>query len=121
MVVLVTGAAGFIGFHLSLKLIKKGFKVIGIDNLNSYYSQLLKEKRIETIEEIRQNDLWSFFKVNLEDTKKIDEIFKLHNPNIVINLAAQAGVRYSLENPMSYVESNLVGFLTYYKDVETTK
>ena len=110
MVILVTGAAGFIGFHLCLKLIKKGFKVIGIDNLNGYYNQLLKEKRIETIEEINHNNLWSFYKINLEDTKKIDEIFKLYNPSIVINLAAQAGVRYSLENPMSYVESNIVGF-----------
>jgi len=121
MVILVTGAAGFIGFHLCIKLINHGFEVIGIDNLNSYYSPLLKEKRIEIIENINQNNLWSFYKVNLENTETIEEIFKKHKPNIVINLAAQAGVRYSIDNPMSYIESNLVGFLNILQGCRNSK
>ena len=121
MVILVTGAAGFIGSHLCMKLINNGIKVIGIDNFNSYYNPLLKEKRIEIIEDINQNNLWNFYKVNLENTEKIDEIFKKHKPNIVINLAAQAGVRYSIDNPMSYVESNLVGFLNILQGCRNTK
>ena len=79
--------------------------------MNSYYNPLLKGRRLKIIQENNQNHLWSFYKENLENSKKIDEIFKKHKPDIVINLAAQAGVRYSIENPMSYVESNLVGFL----------
>ena len=121
MVILVTGAAGFIGSHLCMKLINNGIKVIGIDNLNGYYNPLLKEKRIEIIEDINQNNLWNFYKVNLVNTEKIDEIFKKHKPNIVINLAAQAGVRYSIDNPMSYVESNLVGFLNILQGCRNTK
>ncbi len=109
--ILVTGAAGFIGTEIVIRLLSEGVKVVGIDNLNDYYNPLLKERRIEKIEEINQNNLWSFHKENLANSKMIDEIFKEYKPNIVINLAAQAGVRYSLENPMSYVESNLVGFL----------
>ena len=109
--VLVTGAAGFIGFHIVRRLLSSSIEVSGIDNLNDYYNKSLKERRIETIEEINQNNLWSFYKENLENSENIDEIFKKHKPNIVINLAAQAGVRYSIENPMSYIESNLVGFL----------
>ncbi len=109
--ILITGAAGFIGSEIVRRLLSEGVEVFGIDNLNDYYNPLLKERRIKTIEEINQNHLWSFYKENLENSKKIDEIFKKHKPHIVINLAAQAGVRYSIENPMSYVESNLVGFL----------
>ena len=109
--ILVTGAAGFIGSETAKRLLSHDIEVFGIDNLNNYYSPMLKEKRIETIAEIDQNNLWSFYKVNLENTQEIDQIFQKHNPDIVINLAAQAGVRYSIENPMSYVESNLVGFL----------
>ena len=109
--VIVTGAAGFIGYAISLKLLSEGFEVLGIDNLNNYYNPLLKEKRIETIEENNLKNLWNFCEVNLENSQKIDQIFTEYKPNIVINLAAQAGVRYSIENPMSYVESNVVGFL----------
>ena len=109
--IIVTGAAGFIGSEIVKRLLFEGFEVCGIDNLNSYYNKLLKIKRIETIKEINQNNLWSFYKENLENSKNIDQIFKNYKPNIVINLAAQAGVRYSIDNPMSYVESNLVGFL----------
>ena len=109
--ILVTGAAGFIGSGIVKRLLSESVEVLGIDNINDYYNPLLKEKRIKTIEEIDQNDFWSFCKVNLEDTKKIDQIFREYKPEIVINLAAQAGVRYSIKNPISYVESNIVGFL----------
>ena len=109
--VLVTGAAGFIGSAITKRLLKEGLKVIGIDNINSYYNPLLKEKRIEQIGEIDKDNLWEFHKVDLVDKEKIDEIFKKYKPSIVINLAAQAGVRYSLLNPISYVQSNIVGFL----------
>ncbi len=109
--VIVTGAAGFIGSAIVRRLLSENVNVLGIDNINSFYNPLLKERRIKNIEKLDQNKLWSFCKTNLEDTKKIDKIFTQYKPNIVINLAAQAGVRYSIENPMSYVESNIVGFL----------
>jgi len=109
--IIVTGAAGFIGSEIVKRLLSQDIKVFGIDNLNNYYNPLLKEKRITTIDEINKNNLWSFYKVDLENSDKIDEIFKELKPDIVINLAAQAGVRYSLDNPMSYIQSNLVGFL----------
>ena len=119
--IIVTGAAGFIGSALIRKLLSEGIEVLGIDNLNSYYNPLLKKRRIETIEEHDQNNLWSFYKANLENTKEIDQIFKEFKPNIVINLAAQAGVRYSIDNPMSYIESNLVGFLNILQGCRNSK
>ena len=109
--IIVTGAAGFIGSGIVRRLLSERVEVLGIDNMNNYYNPLLKEKRIKTIEEIDRDNLWSFCKVNLDDKTKIDKIFSEYKPNIVINLAAQAGVRYSLENPMSYIETNIVGFL----------
>mgnify|MGYP005673373697 FL=1 len=109
--ILVTGAAGFIGSEIAKKLLSENLDVIGIDKLNEYYNPFLKQKRIKTIEQTDLNNCWRFLKVNIDDAKKIDEIFDEYQPNIVINLAAQAGVRYSLENPMSYIESNIVGFL----------
>ena len=119
--ILVTGAAGFIGSEIVKRLLSEEVEVIGIDNMNNYYNPLLKEKRIEEIEKFNQNNLWHFYKINLENTEKVEEIFKKHKPNIVINLAAQAGVRYSIENPMSYIESNIVGFLNILQGCRTLK
>ena len=110
-IVLVTGAAGFIGSAIAKKLLLENCEVIGIDNINGYYNTSLKEKRIKNIEQTAQNNCWQFCRVNLENAKKIEQIFEEFKPNIVINLAAQAGVRYSLENPTSYIESNILGFL----------
>lgn len=104
--ILVTGSAGFIGFHLSNRLIKEGIEVIGIDNMNDYYDPKLKYARLEQL----RNEHFHFVKVDLEDQEEIENIFKRYQPQIVIHLAAQAGVRYSLENPQAYINSNIVGF-----------
>ena len=109
--ILVTGAAGFIGSEISKKLLSEDYEVMGIDNLNPYYNPFLKQKRVKTIEQTDHNNSWRFQKVDLGNAKKINNIFDEFEPDIVINLAAQAGVRYSLENPTSYIESNIVGFL----------
>ena len=110
--VLVTGAAGFIGAALCKKLISNGINVIGIDNLNNYYDPRLKKERLNSIKKIPffDDSLFNFFEGNLEDYSFLEKIFIENEPNIVVNLAAQAGVRYSINNPSSYVQSNLVGF-----------
>jgi UDP-glucuronate 4-epimerase len=106
--VLVTGAAGFIGYHLSLRLLKMGCRVAGIDNMNPYYDVALKESRLD---QLTAFDHFSFHPDNLSDHAGIESIFKKHQPfDVVVNLAAQAGVRYSLTNPYAYIDSNLVGF-----------
>lgn len=106
--VLVTGAAGFIGFHLSKKLLEKNYTVIGIDNINDYYSPSLKEDRLRLL---KQYSNFSFFKINLREKEKVDNIFNNFKFDYVIHLAAQAGVRYSLENPYAYIDSNIIGFM----------
>tara|TARA_Y200000002_G_C22680313_1_gene663766 strand:+ start:2057 stop:3085 length:1029 start_codon:yes stop_codon:yes gene_type:complete len=110
--ILVTGAAGFIGFHLCKKLIKEGFNLIGLDNLNTYYDVDLKKSRLSLLDSTQEEKaaVWKFFKVDLVDKDSLVKIFKQYEPKIVINLAAQAGVRYSIENPSTYIQSNLVGF-----------
>ena len=106
--VLITGAAGFIGYHLSERLLKEGVDVVGLDNLNDYYDVGLKRSRLENLE---QQPHFSFYKVDLSDAAGIEKIFSENRFNVVINLAAQAGVRYSIKNPRAYINSNLVGFI----------
>jgi len=106
--VLVTGAAGFIGFHLALKLLKNGCSVTGIDNLNQYYDVNLKKARLKKLTQFRN---FTFVKADLSHRNEIEKIFATHKFNIVVNLAAQAGVRYSLDNPYAYTESNITGFV----------
>ena len=105
--ILVTGAAGFIGSCLTLRLLKEGRKVIGVDNMNDYYDVSLKEYRLKELEKF---DNFIFIKGNIADKALIDKLFKEYKPRIVVNLAAQAGVRYSITNPDAYIESNLIGF-----------
>jgi UDP-glucuronate 4-epimerase len=107
MKVLITGVAGFIGSTLARKLINLEHSIVGIDNLNDYYSVSLKESRLDFIdlEKIK------FYKADLENGSEIERIFNLEKPDVVVNLAAQAGVRYSLENPKAYIDSNIVGFM----------
>ena len=110
--ILITGAAGFIGSFLVKKFLGSGYQVIGIDNINSYYDKNLKLKRLENIKEysIKNNFNWLFYESNIEDKNHMRQIFLNTKPQIVVNLAAQAGVRYSIVNPSSYVKSNLLGF-----------
>tara|TARA_B100000214_G_C23933270_1_gene611868 strand:+ start:382 stop:1401 length:1020 start_codon:yes stop_codon:yes gene_type:complete len=112
MKTLVTGAAGFIGYHLTKKLITNGIKVLGIDNFNEYYDPKLKQSRYENLKKIANNFGVDFLikNVSIEDYSKLKLIAEEFQPKRVVNLAAQAGVRYSIENPSSYVQSNLVGF-----------
>ncbi len=109
--ILVTGAAGFIGFHLCMRLIKENFNIIGFDNVNSYYDLKVKEGRLYELEKegIKKKN-WSFFKGDLENISLLKEIFEKYKPEVVVHLAAQAGVRYSITNPRSYINSNLIGF-----------
>ena len=98
--IIVTGSAGFIGFHLCKKLIEEGYQVIGIDNINNYYDTNLKKKRLEILSQLSlKKNNWEFFKIDLLEKNLLLKIFKKYQPKIVINLAAQAGVRNSLENP----------------------
>lgn len=105
---LVTGSAGFIGFHLSKRLLEEECHVIGIDNLNDYYDINLKKSRLEII---NKYDNFKFYRVDLADKKALEDIFKENKIDIVVNLAAQAGVRYSITNPDAYIQANIVGFL----------
>jgi UDP-glucuronate 4-epimerase len=121
--ILVTGTAGFIGYHLSKKLLERGDEVIGLDNINDYYDVNLKYARLNELginkDELKDHELLSsktypnhkFIKVNLEDSQTINKLFETEKFDAVCNLAAQAGVRYSIENPKVYIDSNIVGFL----------
>jgi UDP-glucuronate 4-epimerase len=122
MKVLVTGTAGFIGFHLANRLIKDGFEVVGLDSVNDYYAVSLKIDRLKTAgiaaDNLEYNKLYksdsltgySFIQLKLEDKENLEALFKTQHFDIVVNLAAQAGVRYSLTNPSAYIDSNIVGF-----------
>ena len=106
--VMVTGTAGFIGYHLAERLLGDGFRVIGVDNVNDYYDIRLKQARLARL---RRFDHFAFYKADLADKGEIKNIFQQNEIDVVVNLAAQAGVRYSLENPHAYVNANLVGFI----------
>ncbi len=113
--IFVTGAAGFIGSNLVKRLLKEttGTKIIGIDNLNDYYDVSIKEYRLQQLTELakaKTDNHWSFIKGNIADKELIDEVFEKYSPDVVVNLAAQAGVRYSIINPDVYIESNIIGF-----------
>jgi UDP-glucuronate 4-epimerase len=107
MHILVTGAAGFIGFHLTEKLLARGDRVFGIDNLNDYYDVNLKQARLKRLQAAHN---FTFQRLSLEDTDALAAVFSKNQFDAVVNLAAQAGVRYSLENPRAYIDSNIVGF-----------
>ena len=106
--ILVTGSAGFIGFHLSKSLLDDGYEVLGIDNINNYYDPKLKLARLE---ELKPYKNFKFEKIDIANRDILTQAFQSFNPQKVVNLAAQAGVRYSIENPYAYMDSNLVGFL----------
>jgi len=106
--ILITGSSGFIGFHLSTLLVEKGYRVIGLDNMNGYCDIKLKEDRLSILQ---QHSNFTFHKIDLKDKQSIDDLFINYKFQYVINLAAQAGVRYSITNPYTYVDSNLIGFM----------
>ena len=105
--IFITGCAGFIGYHLTLKMLKNGFNIFGIDNMNNYYDIKIKNKRLKTLKKYKN---FKFFKLDLTDKKKLNKIFKTYKISSMINLAAQAGVRYSQISREPYVKSNLIGF-----------
>ena len=106
--ILVTGAAGFIGYHMSALLLKEGYDVVGIDNLNDYYQISLKEDRLK---ELQKHTNFIFHRIDIKEKSLIDDVFETYGFDYVIHLAAQAGVRYSIDNPYAYVDSNLTGFM----------
>ena len=106
MSILITGAGGFIGFHLSLKLLNKNQNVIGIDNLNSYYDPKIKKQRIQILKKFKK---FKFLKINIQNQKNFEKL-KTFKIDVIYHLAAQAGVRYSFYNPRSYIQSNINGF-----------
>ncbi len=123
MIIFVTGSAGFIGFHITRKLIREGFKVVGFDNVNSYYDISLKEERIKELqkESKKFGAEFIFIKGDLTDKGLLRKLFQEYSFKKVINLAAQAGVRYSIENPSAYIQSNIVGFSNILEECKLAK
>ena len=111
--ILITGCAGFIGSALTIKCLKNGFNVVGIDNINDYYEKSLKFKRLDNIKQASKSSesKFSFYEISLEQEDLLREVFNKHELKTVVNLAAQAGVRYSLKNPTPYINSNIKGFV----------
>ena len=107
MKILITGSAGFIGSTLSIKLLERGDEIVGIDNHNDYYDPLLKEARLNRFSDHKN---YTHIRMDIEDKKLVDSLFKEQQFDCVVNLAAQAGVRYSIENPLAYINTNIVGF-----------
>lgn len=115
MKILITGVAGFVGFHLARNLINTNNSIIGIDNLNDYYDKDLKKARLSNLKEMGLN----FYRLDISKKKKVDELFLKNNFDVIIHLAAQAGVRYSIENPQAYIDSNINGFFNILEGCRT--
>lgn len=115
---MITGAAGFIGFHLCKRLLDDGYSIVGIDNMNPYYEVSLKESRLKLLKDYKG---FSFIQADLSNKNQINEVFDKNEFDVVVNLAAQAGVRYSIENPDAYVDSNLVGFMNILENCRHSK
>jgi UDP-glucuronate 4-epimerase len=118
MKILVTGVAGFIGMHSAKKLLDEGHEIIGIDNLNDYYDVSLKEDRLHTLKDYKN---FRFLKLDIKDQKDVLDLFKKESPQRVLHLAAQAGVRYSIQNPYVYIDSNIQGFINILEGCRATK
>ena len=121
MKVLVTGSAGFIGFHVCMKLLEDGYQVVGLDNINDYYDPKLKKARLDILLKHPKSENFSFIKEDISNSKKIKQIFDTQKFSYVIHLAAQAGVRYSINNPEAYVKSNLIGFMSILEACKASK
>lgn len=122
-IVLITGCAGFIGAALVKRFLSEDFKVLGIDNINDYYDQNLKLSRLEDIKKYASNkkDFWSFYKISIDNMEALQDIFLENKPDIVINLAAQAGIRFSIKKPDLYFKSNLNGFFNILENCKKHK
>tara|TARA_Y100000590_G_scaffold432153_1_gene547857 strand:+ start:212 stop:1228 length:1017 start_codon:yes stop_codon:yes gene_type:complete len=121
MNILVTGVAGFIGFHTAKRLILKGIKVIGVDNINNYYDTKIKKDRLKLLNKISKKNKFKFYKKDISNYNELNKIFRKNKISIVINLAAQAGVRYSLKYPETYLRSNIQGFFNIIELCKTFK